>query len=67
MGPLSSGENALADELVPRLQPGMLCLADRGFYSFERFTNASKTGAQLLGGGPTCSYRASSSSRTAPT
>lgn len=48
MGPLSSGENALADELVPRLQPGMLCLADRGFYSFERFTNASKTGAQLL-------------------
>jgi IS4 transposase len=48
MGPLSSGENALADRLLPRLEPGMLCLADRGFYSFERFTNASKTGAQLL-------------------
>jgi hypothetical protein len=48
MGPLSSGENALADELVPRLEPGMLCLADRGFYSFARFTNARQTGAQLL-------------------
>jgi hypothetical protein len=48
MGPLSSGENALADELVPRLEPGMLCLADRGFYSFERFKNARQTGAQLL-------------------
>ncbi|HEY5429629.1 MAG TPA: IS4 family transposase [Solirubrobacteraceae bacterium] len=48
MGPLSSGENALADELVPRLEPGMLCLADRGFYSFARFQTARKTGAQLL-------------------
>jgi hypothetical protein len=48
LGPLSSGENALADELVPRLEPGMLCLADRGLYSFERFENARKTGAQLL-------------------
>jgi hypothetical protein len=48
MGPLSSGENALADELVPRLEPGMLCLADRGFYSFQRFQTARQTGAQLL-------------------
>ena len=48
MGPLSSGENALADALLPRLEPGMLCLADRGFYSFERWQNARKTGAQLL-------------------
>ncbi len=48
MGPLSSGENALADQLLPRLEPGMLCLADRGFYSFARFTNARQTGAQLL-------------------
>jgi hypothetical protein len=48
MGPLSSGENALADELVPRLEPEMLCLADRGFYGFQRFQTARKTGAQLL-------------------
>jgi Insertion element 4 transposase N-terminal/Transposase DDE domain len=48
MGPLSRGENALADELVARLEPGMLCLADRGLYSFARFRNARQTGAQLL-------------------
>jgi len=48
LGPLSSSENALADELLPRLGPGMLCLADRGFYSFQRWQNARRTGAQLL-------------------
>ena len=48
MGPLSEGENALADRLLPGLGPGVLCLADRGFYSFERFQNARKTGAALL-------------------
>lgn len=48
LGPLSSSENALADTLLERLEPGMLCLADRGFYSFQRFQNARKTGAQLL-------------------
>jgi hypothetical protein len=48
MGPLSSSENVLADELLDGLEPGMLCLADRGFYSFERFNNARQTGAQLL-------------------
>jgi len=48
LGPYRTGENALADELVPALQPGMLCLADRGFYSFERFQKARQTGAQLL-------------------
>jgi hypothetical protein len=48
MGPLSSSENELADELLPGLQSGMLCLADRGFYSFGRWQNARNTGAQLL-------------------
>jgi hypothetical protein len=48
MGPLSSSENVLADELLGGLQPGIFCLADRGFYSFERFKNARGTGAQLL-------------------
>jgi hypothetical protein len=48
MGPLSSSENALADELLPGLTPGMICLADRGFYSFQRWQNARQTGAQLL-------------------
>lgn len=48
MGPLSSSENALADELLGGLTPGMLCLADRGFYSFQRWQNAREAGAQLL-------------------
>jgi Insertion element 4 transposase N-terminal/Transposase DDE domain len=48
MGPLSSGENALADQLLPGLEAGVLCLADRGFYSFQRFKTARQTGAQLL-------------------
>jgi len=48
MGPLNRSENVLADELLGGLERGMLCLADRGFYSFERFKNASVTGAQLL-------------------
>jgi Insertion element 4 transposase N-terminal/Transposase DDE domain len=48
MGPLRRSENELADALLGRLEPGMLCLADRGFYSFQRFKNAGRTGAQLL-------------------
>ena len=48
LGPYRSAENALADELLDALGTGMLCLADRGFYSFERFQAARKTGAELL-------------------
>ena len=48
LAPLSRSENALADELLAGLAPGMLCLADRGFYSFARFQNARRTGAHLL-------------------
>jgi hypothetical protein len=43
-----TSENALADQLIGSLGPGQLCLADRGFYSFERFQAARETGAQLL-------------------
>jgi len=48
MGPYETSENALADQLLGSLGPGLLCLADRGFYSFERFQAARETGAQLL-------------------
>jgi hypothetical protein len=48
LGPYSSSEKALADQLLGSLQQEMLCLADRGFYSFERFQTARKTGAQLV-------------------
>ena len=48
LGPYSTSEKELADPLIDRLGAGMLCLADRGFYSFERFQKARRTGAQLL-------------------
>jgi hypothetical protein len=48
LGPCTTGELALGDELWPSLGAGMLCLADRNFYSFERFQKARSTGAQLL-------------------
>lgn len=48
LGPYTTSENALAAELVDRLEPPMLCLADRGFYSFEMWQRASRTGADLL-------------------
>jgi len=48
LGPYTTSELVLADELLGWLGPGMLCLADRGFYSFERFQNAHATGAHLL-------------------
>lgn len=41
-------EVALARELMDRLEPGMLCLADRLFYGFELWNQAVATGAQLL-------------------
>lgn len=48
LGAYRTGELTLADELWPALQADMLCLADRNFYSYERFQKARSTGAQLL-------------------
>jgi hypothetical protein len=48
LGPYTSSEQELTDQLLGVLGRGMLCLADRGFYSFERFQKARQTGAQLL-------------------
>lgn len=48
IGAYTTPENTLAGELVGRLQRGMLCVADRGFYSFEAWQTASSTGADLL-------------------
>ena len=47
-GAYSTGEVTLARELVGRLQAGMLCLADRGFYGFSLWEQARATGADLL-------------------
>ena len=48
IGPYTTSENAACAELLGRLEPGMLCLADRGFYSFTAWENARGTGADLL-------------------
>jgi Insertion element 4 transposase N-terminal/Transposase DDE domain len=48
LGPYRSSEQVLADRLWNSLSEGMLCLADRGFYGFERYQKAAGTGAQLL-------------------
>ncbi len=47
-GAYTTGEVSLARQLVGRLQPGMLCLADRGFYGFALWEQAAATGADLL-------------------
>jgi len=48
LGPYTGSEQALADRLWDSLSDRMLCLADRNFYTFERFQKARGTGAQLL-------------------
>jgi hypothetical protein len=48
MGPYTTSERVLADRLWDSLSEGMLCLADRGFYGYERFQTAMATGAELL-------------------
>jgi hypothetical protein len=47
VGGYHDGENALADELESALAAGMLNLADRGFFSMDRFLRFSASGAQL--------------------
>jgi hypothetical protein len=42
------GELALAEDVLPLLKPGMLCLADRGFNCLNLWRLAKGTGADLL-------------------
>jgi hypothetical protein len=42
------GEVTLAGQVLPALQAGMLCLADRGFFGFELYAQARASGAELL-------------------
>jgi hypothetical protein len=48
VGPYTTAENTLAGELIDRLEPGMLLLADRGFCGFPLWQRAAATGADLL-------------------
>jgi hypothetical protein len=47
-GPYRSGEQTLAAGVLGALEPGMLCLADRLFYSFGLWKQARATGAELV-------------------
>ncbi len=48
VGPYTTGENTLAQELIDRLETGMLLLADRGFCGYPLWKRAVETGADLL-------------------
>ncbi|GAC1536098.1 MAG: IS4 family transposase [Marmoricola sp.] len=48
IGTYSDSEAALTEPLLGRLEPGMLLLADRGFFSYALWRRAIATGADLL-------------------
>jgi hypothetical protein len=48
MAPYATDEITLARQIVPALRPGMLCLADRFFPSYQLWQAAAQTGADLL-------------------
>jgi hypothetical protein len=48
VGAYTTGENTMAGDLIDRLQPGTLLLADRGFCGFPLWSRAVSTGADLL-------------------
>jgi hypothetical protein len=47
LGPYTDSETELSRQLVGRLEPGMLVLADRAFYGFRLWQQASLTGSDL--------------------
>ncbi len=48
VGAYRQGEQTLAEQVLRSLLPGMLLLADRGFFSYSLWTKARGTGADLL-------------------
>src|SRR4051794_3189739 len=48
VGPLATGEPTMVEQLLPKVQPGMLLVADRGAFSYAVWRKASVTGADLL-------------------
>jgi hypothetical protein len=48
IGPLRTGEHALARGVFASLRPGMLLLADRGFFGVDLWQKAAATEADLL-------------------
>ena len=48
VGPYSTAEQVLAQGVIDQLKPGMLCLGDRGFFSYDLSKQVASTGAQIL-------------------
>ncbi len=48
LGAVTDAEQTLAAALIPRFAPGTLVCADRGFYSFQAWSAAVASGAELL-------------------
>ena len=48
LGGVGTGEQTLAERLIARFAPGMLVAADRNFYSYQAWQQASATRAHLL-------------------
>ncbi|MFD6065138.1 IS4 family transposase [Rhodococcus wratislaviensis] len=48
LGTYRQGEQTLAESIVPSLRPGMLLLADRGFFSYRLWDLFRSTGADLV-------------------
>jgi hypothetical protein len=48
LGSYGEGERTLAQGVLGALSAGMLCLADRGFYSFGLWNRARASGAELV-------------------
>ena len=48
LGAYQEGESTLAHQVLPALRPGMLCLADRGFFGWALWHAAHATGADLV-------------------
>jgi len=48
LGPYATSELELAPDLIKTLKKGMLCLADRFFYSYTLWQKAVATGAELI-------------------
>jgi hypothetical protein len=48
LGPISVRERELAHTVLADCEQGMLVMFDRGFYSYDFFTAATDTGAELL-------------------
>lgn len=48
IGPCSEGEQSLAVKVFSHLEKGMICIADRNYFGFDKWTAAAATGAALL-------------------